>query len=170
MKQDRCVQCKKCTADDKTQSGSESNDPGGQRASDVHTSKFYLPDPRIDMPNICPFTEWHLQSRNKSTEKYLQHSTFTQLNVIWITTPLQKWLNIIGLTQSYWLVTLAIMSSSHSLTPQKCSTLLPTQGLQSPNVTMPLVPSHPSCHSTNFCSPCQAPLPDWWPWCSKCGL
>lgn len=57
MKQDRCVQCKKCTADDKTQSGSESNDPGGQPASDVHTSKFYLPDPRIYMPNICPFTE-----------------------------------------------------------------------------------------------------------------
>lgn len=59
MKQDRCVQSKKCTTDDETQrqSGPESKDPGGQRASDVHASRFYLSDPCTYMPHVCPFTE-----------------------------------------------------------------------------------------------------------------
>lgn len=79
MLEDGCVWSKKCAADEKTQrrTGLESNDLGGQGAGDVCTPKWYLSD-------LCAYTPkvHFLQSRNKSTQKYLQPSASGQLNVI----------------------------------------------------------------------------------------
>lgn len=89
MIQDECVQTRKCTPDDKTQrqTGPESNDLGGQWANDACTSKLHVHRYTCTYAQDSP-TESPPQSRNKNTQKYLQPSTFMQMNVfknLWLT-------------------------------------------------------------------------------------
>lgn len=79
MIEDGRVWSKKCAADEKTQrrAGPESNDLAGQGAGDVCAPKWYLSGPCAYTPKVH-----FLQSKNKSTQKYLQPSASVQLNVI----------------------------------------------------------------------------------------